>query len=429
MILPSRLLGESAPSRTLNLACIGIGGQGRGVTRTFGNMDRVNIVAVCDIDMNNGSVRDTLNTYPDARRFEDFRRMLEEMGDDIDAVSIATPDHAHFPMAILAMSMGKHVFVEKPLANTFLEAELLMAAEKKYGVVTQMGNQGHSGPNYHQFKAFSEAGLLDGINKVVSYMNADRRWHPWGDVPGFPEGEPVPEGLRWDLWHTTAEERPFSRRFHPGNWRGWYRYGMGALGDWAPHIVDTVHRFLELGLPERIDPVHIRQPNPYIFPLETTLRFDFPARGEKPPVEMFWYDGVENAPEKPPELEDGPLGHAGSIVFGGQYTFMRGSHGAAMRVLPDSLRREVQPGLPEFSTGSTHYENFVLSAMGEESPRSPFEISGTLNQVFNLGVIAQELNTALEFDREEKRFTNNDEANELLAGPPPRAGWEEYYRL
>ena len=429
MVLPSRLLGENAPSRTLNLACIGIGQQGRNISRSFGNIDRVNMVAVCDIDMNGESVQESLNAFPNARRFEDFRRMLEEMGDDIDAVAVNTPDHAHFCMAILAMSMGKHVFVEKPMANTFREAELLMAAEKKYGVVTQMGNQGHSGPNYHQFKAYSEAGLLDGMNKVVAYMNSGRRWHPWGDVQGFPEGEPVPEGLRWDLWHTVIEERPFSSRFHPGNWRGWYRYGMGALGDWAPHLFDTVHRFLHLGLPERIDPVHIRRHNPYIFPLETTLKFDFPARGDKPPVELYWYDGTDNIPEKPEELGDGSLGANGSLMYGGKHTFMRGSHGAAMRVLPDSLRREVQPGLPGFSTGSSHYENFVLSAMGEESTRSPFEVAGPLNQVLNLGIIAQELNTPLEFDREAKRFTNNDTANELLAGPPPREDWEQYYRL
>ncbi len=429
LILPSRLLGNGAPSRTLNLACIGIGGQGRGVTRTFGNIERVNIVALCDIDMESERAREVLSRFPDAKRYYDFRRMLDEMEDEIDAVSIVTPDHSHFPIAMHAMAMGKDVFCEKPLANTFHEAELMMAAAEKYGVVTQMGNQGHSGSNYHQFRAYDEAGVFEGVNKIISFMSHGRRWHPWGDVDGFPEGEPVPEGVRWDLWHTTAEERPFSRRLHPGNWRGWYRYGMGALGDWAPHIFDTAHRFLELGLPTKVDPVHIRRHNAYIFPLETTLKFDFPARGDKPPVELYWYDGQENVPEPPPEFEDPRLGNAGSFMLGGRYTFIRGSHGSALRVIPNEVRREVHDSLPEFETGSSHYENFVLAALGEETARSPFDVAAPLNQVLNLGVIAQELNESLTFDPVEKSFVDNDRANELLDGPPPRKGWEEYYRL
>ncbi|MEX2381724.1 MAG: hypothetical protein WD490_05025, partial [Opitutales bacterium] len=273
--------------------------------------------------------------------------------------------------------------------------------------------------------------VMDGVNKVISWMNSGRRWHPWGDVAGFPEGEDVPEGLRWDLWHTTAQERPFSGRYHPGNWRGWYRYGMGALGDWAPHILDTAHRFLELGLPEKIELVHVRGHNAYIFPLETTLKFDFPARGEKPPVEVYWYDGVDNKPETPPEFEGDTTNRAGKFILGGKHTFEGGSHGSVLAVIPEAERREVQRDLPAFSLGSNHYDNFVLSALGEESPRSSFDIAGPLTQVFNLGVIAQELGSSspLTFDPASKRFVDNDKANELLAGPPPRKGWEQYYKL
>ncbi len=431
VFLSSRMLGDRAPSRTLNLACVGIGNQGDSVARTIGGQDRVRVVALCDIDLDHGRVNRVLQAFPDARRFHDFRRMFDEMGDDIDAVAISTPDHSHFAITIMAMSMGKAVFVEKPLANTFREAQLLMEAEKKYGVAAQMGNQGHSGPNYYQGKAFAEAGIFDGVNKIVSFMNGGRRWHPWDDVDGFPEGEEVPEGLRWDLWHTTAEERPFNKRFHPGNWRGWYRYGMGALGDWGPHILDTAHRYLELGLPTKVELLHAERHNPYIFPLETTLKFTFPARGAKPPVELYWYDGVENPPEPPEELEDGRLGYAGRYLLGGKYTLIGGSHHGPLRVIPDSLRREVQPGLPGFSTGSNHYENFVLAALGEEKCRSTFDVAGSLNQVFNLGVIAQELGSSspLTFDLDARKFVDNDRANELLAGPPPRPGWEQYYKL
>ena len=395
-----------------------VGGVG---ARQIANHDRANVVAVCDVDENR------LPDFEGAHVYYDFREMLEEMDGDIDAVGIGTPDHSHFPIAILAMSMGKHVFVEKPLANTFQESELLMEAEKKYNVVTQLGNQGHSGANYHQFRAFAEAGLTDGVTKVVSHFNRDRRWHPWGEVEGYPEGEEVPEGLHWHLWHTTAEERPFSGRYHPGNWRGWYRYGMGALGDWGPHILDTAHRFLELGLPTEVELVHVERHNPYIFPLETTLKFTFPARGEKPPVEVYWYDGDDN---RPPEGER--TGSAGKVLLGGEYDFAGGTHGDPLRVIPESRHEEVEEDLPGYETGSNHYANFVLSALGEETPRSPFEVAGTLNQVFTLGVIAQEMGRVgepLSFDPERKRFVDNDQANELLSYPPPREGWEEYYNL
>lgn len=431
LILPNRLLGQSAPSRTLNLACVGIGNQGRIVSRRIGDHHRVRVVAVCDVDLDHERVAEVLNAFPDARRFHDFRKMFDEMDQDIDAVSICTPDHAHFPVAMHAISMGKHVYVEKPLAHTFRETEFLMAAAEKYGVVTQMGNQGHSGANYHQFKAYAEAGLLDGVNKVISFMNGNRRWHGWGEVTRFPEGEKAPGGLRWEHWHTTAEERPFSERYHPGNWRGWYRYGMGALGDWGPHILDTVHRFLDLGLPEKVELVHIKNHNRYIFPLESTLKFNFPARGEKPPVELYWYDGVENLPETPPEFENGSMGDVGKFLLGGKHSFLGGAVASPLRVIPEAERRAVQAELPSFSGGSNHYENFILSALGEEKCRSSFEISGPLNQVLNLGVIAQELGSseALRFDRETKRFVDNDKANDLLVGAPPRQGWEHYYKL
>ncbi len=426
MFIPARLLGDQAPSKMLNLACIGIGNQGSGISRSLGGHERTRVVAVCDVDLDHGRVNAVLEQFPDASRYHDFREMLDKMGDEIDAVSICTPDHSHFPIAMLAMSMGKHVFVEKPLANTFQETELMMQAAKKYGVVTQMNNQGHSGANYFQAKAYAEAGLFDGVNKVVSCFNRWRRWHPWDDVQGYPSGEQVPEGLKWDLWHTTAEERPFSERYHPGNWRGWHRYGLGALGDWGPHILDTAHRFLHLGLPTQVELVHIKRHNPYIFPLETTLKFTFPTRGDQPEVEVYWYEGTENRPE------DEHIGDAGRVLYGGAYTFAGGSHASAIRVVPEEMRQKVQSALPRFGGGSNHNNNFILSALGIESPRSPFEVAGPLTQVLNLGVIAQELGQVgvpLRFDPATKKFVNHDEANKLLSYPSPRKGWEHLYAL
>ena len=427
LILPPHLWGQNAPSNKLNVACVGIGPPGNRVSRGMAENGRTQIVALCDVDLKHDRSEAVRNRFPDARQFHDFREMFSEMGGEIDAVSIATPDHSHFPIAMHAMGMGKHVYVEKPIANTFLEADHLMRAAEKFGVVTQMGNQGHSGANYHQSKAWAEAGAFDDITKVVAYFNRGRRWHPWGDVDGYPEGENIPAGLHWDLWHTTAEERPFSRRLHPGNWRGWYRYGMGVLGDWGPHVIDTTHRFLELGLPTEVELVHVRRHNPYIFPHEATVRFHFPARGNKPPTEVFWYEGPENAPNEP-----FISGNVGRVLYGKDHSYVGGTHSSPIRVVPEEKRREVQSALPDFETGSDHYQNFVLSALGDETTRSPFSVAGTLNQVFNLGVIAMELgetNKTHRFDPETMKFTNNDEANKLLWYPRPRDGWEKYHQM
>lgn len=201
---------------------------------------------------------------------------------------------------------------------------------------------------------------------------------------------------------------------------------MGALGDWGPHILDTAHRFLNLGLPTQVELVHVKRHNPYIFPLETTLKFIFPPRGDQPQVELYWYDGKGNKPE------DEHLGDVGRVLYGGAYTFAGGSHESAIRVVPESKRQEVQKDLPRFGRAANHYHNFILAALGEESTRSPFEVAAPLNQVFNLGVIAQELGQVgvpLTFDPATKKFVNHDEANKLLSYPSPREGWETLYKL
>ncbi|MEX2672743.1 MAG: Gfo/Idh/MocA family oxidoreductase [Phycisphaeraceae bacterium] len=428
--LPAVSLARSvSANEKVNLACIGIGNQGGGIARTIGRSDLVNVVALCDVDLEHSRTNAVKEAFSGADQFQDFRKMFDQMGDQIDAVTIGTPDHSHFPIGMLAMSMGKHIYVEKPMANTFQESELMMAAEKKYKVAAQVGNQGHSGGNYHQFKAWKEAGVIKDVTKIVAFMNSPRRWHGW-TVDGYPTGEEKPDTLDWDLWHTTsAESVPFSGRLHPGNWRSWYRFGNGAFGDWGPHILDTAHRFLELGLPTEIQAIKRDGPNAYIFPQASTIKFTFPARGDMPPVEVFWYDGTANKPEAPPELEGRSLQAQGKLIFGKDLTFYGGTHGAILRIVPESKLREIHADLPEFEVGSSHHQNFILGAKGEEQTRSSLDVAGLLSQVFNLGTIAQELGGTLKFDPATKRFTNNDQANELLAGPPPRKGWEDYYKL
>jgi len=293
-----------------------------------------------------------------------------------------------------------------------------------------MGNQGHSGNNYFQFKAWVEAGIIKDVTDVTAYMNKPRRWHGW-KIDGYPTGEIKPETLDWDVWLATAQYHPYSSKLAPGNWRSWYDFGNGAFGDWGPHTLDTIHRFLKLGLPSEIEAVKLEGPNNFIFPQASTIAFSFPARGDMPPMKITWYDGTKNLPPRPKELEEGrKIEACGKIIYSKELVFKGGTHGDTLRIIPEAKMRDMKDKLPDISgKHSDHYENFLLACKGEEKTRSPFDISGPLTQVFLLGVIAQRLGGKLIFDRETKQITNNKTANQLLIGPPPRKGWEQFYKL
>ena len=433
--LPAMLAAQRPPSfapadRPLRLAFAGIGNRGLDMLKTFAATNLTSVAALCDVDLDAPHTREARELNPAAPRFRDLRAMLKQAGGAIDAVVIATPDHSHFPLTMHAMAAGKHVYVEKPLAHTFREVDLLIAMAARTGLVTQMGNQGHSGNNYFQFKAWSEAGIIADVTKIVMFMNSERRWHGW-KVNGFPSGEPMPPGLDWDLWHAARPVRPFSTKLHPLAWRGWFDFGNGAFGDWGPHILDTAHRFLELGLPHTIEAVHRDEPNPFIFPQASTIRFDFAERGSKPPTEVWWYDGVANRPPLPPELGPGAelKEQAGKFIYSRTAVFKGGTHGETLRIIPEERMRALAPSLPKVtSVFSDHATNFILACQGKEESRSPFRVSGPLTQVFLLGVIAQRLGGRLAFDQARRVFRDNPAATALLDGPAPRAGWEGYYR-
>ena len=425
-LIPGRVIGANSK---INVAFIGCGAQGAGDAHNVYSTKLVNPVALCDVALGTRHTAGLEKKFNAAPKFKDFRKMFDKMGKEIDACTIGVPDHAHFPISMRAMSEGIHCYVEKPLAHTFREIELMIAAEKKYKVSCQMGNQGHSGANYHQFKAWKEAGIIKGVEKITSYMNSGRRWHPW-KFDEWQAGEKMPEGMDWDTWLSTAPAHPFSKYLHPGNWRSWYEYGNGAFGDWGPHILDTAHRFLKLGLPEKITAVHREGVRKLIFPMGSTIQFDFPEREGEPPCKVRWYDGTRNRPEPPKELEKGRrIENNGKIIYGKDLTFKGTSHGSPLRIIPEDKMKDLAGSLPKFGGGSNHFMNFVLGAKGEEKTRSPFHISGVLSQVFCLGVIAQRLGGELAFDRKTKRITNSKVADALLEGPPPRKGWEEYYKL
>jgi predicted dehydrogenase len=425
-LLPSQ---AQAPSKTINLAIIGCGGQGAVDAQNFFKMPEVKVVALCDVQFGTEWTKAVEGKCPDAKKFQDFRKMFDTMGKDIDACLIATPDHAHFPIAMLAMSLGKAVYVEKPLAHTYDECRRLMAAEQKYKVVTQMGNQGHSGANYFQFDAWTKAGIIKDVTKITAYMNSKRRWHGW-EIAGFDKGGKVPAGMDWDTWLGTAMENDFSAKLHPGDWRSWFAYGNGAFGDWGPHILDTCHRFLKLGMPSKITAEKRDGANEFIFPQASTIRFDFPEREGMPACAVTWHDGVNNVPEAPPELEGGKLEANGKLIYGNGLIFKGRSHGDPLTIIPKAKLAELAPTLPKVTgKNSSHYENFAKAVLGEEQTRSPFSVSAPLSQVFCLGVICQRLGGEIAFDAKTESITNNDLAHKLLVGPPPRKGWEQFYNL
>ena len=428
------------PSEKVNVALVGIAQKGFNNRKAFLSTGMVNVVALCDPDLGQKQAQESAAEHPEAKQFTDFRRMFDAVADDIDAVVVSTPDHSHFAVTMHAMMLGKHVWCEKPLAHTFGQCERLIAMAAKSGVVTQMGNQGHSSANRTQFEAWTEAGVIKDVTHITAYMNKWRRWHGWGPGTTAYPRNPMPEGMDWEAWMATAAEHPFSKKLHPGNWRSWYDYGSGCFGDWGPHILDTAHRFLKLGYPETVTAVHREGLSDLVYPEASTIRFDFAARGDMPPCEVTWYDGQENIPEFEPELgsldkvtgERTPLTldpkSPGKVIYGKDLTFQGGSHGSVLQVLPRDKYMDIRRDLPRFeSKVSGHWENFLLACKGQEQANSPFSISGPLSQVFNLGVLAQRFGGELKFDAKTKQITNHGVANALL-DPAPRKGWEQYYK-
>jgi len=434
-IVPSHVVAKTAssadkpapPSDKVNLAIVGCAAQGGNIGQWHARTGLCNVTALCDVA---GRSLDRLGgRFKKAAKFQDFRQMFDKASKTFDALTIGIPDHAHFPVSMLAMSSGKHIYVEKPLAHTFQECELMIAAMKKYKVATQMGNQGHSGNNPMQFEAWVKAGIIKDVTKVDACMNRGRRWHPWK----FDEwqSEETPKTMDWDTWLGTAPEHPYSKYLHPGNWRGWFEYGDGAFGDWGPHTLDTIHRYLECGLPTKTTAVKLEGRRKLIFPMASTIRFSFPARGKHPALEIDWYDGTRNRPPRPKDLDKGRRVPAcGKVIYGKELNFIGGTHSATLSIFPKAKMEEVKDSLPRI-TGrqSNHAQNFLLSAMGKEKCRSSFDISGPLTQVFCLGCIAQRIGGELQLDLKTKQITNNKIGNQLLKGPPPRKGWEQFYKM
>jgi len=315
-IVPRHVLAgaaTAAPGEKLNIACIGVGGRGGA---NLNGVSGENIVALCDVDEQQAGK--AFEKYPGVKRYRDFRKMLDEMDNKIDAVTVSTPDHTHAVACMDAIRRGKHVYCEKPLAHSIYEIRELVKAARKHKVVTQLGNQGHSSNSIRMFCEWIWDGAIGEVHEVHAGCGADHC--KIDQLSNRSEKHDIPSELDWDLWLGPAKHRPYNPMYLPGRWRGWMPFGSGTIGDWVCHVVDPVFWALDLVAPKTIqaeaegyDP----KEHADTFPHGSVTTFEFPAKGKRGPVKLLWYSGKKEIP-RPPELEEGrKLSRTGAIVIGG----------------------------------------------------------------------------------------------------------------
>jgi hypothetical protein len=423
----------------INVACIGVGGKGDSDTDDAARCGG-KIVALCDVDQN--TLNRKAQKYPDAKKYSDFRKLLDEMGKDIDALTISTPDHTHGVPAVRAMKMGKHCFCQKPLTQNVQEARQMrqLANEKK--LATQMGNQGSA-----------EGGLRRAVEVIqAGVIGKPLELHVWSNRPVWPQAlnrpqgqDPVPENLDWDLWLGPASFRPYKKgTYHSFNWRGWYDFGTGALGDMACHTVNMPFRALKLGFPSAIECEMASRIYPETFPKTTRIRFDFPERDGLPPLKFWWYDGNPGDALKPlrPETDltkeivhmMGRLPGSGAVIVGekgklfspddygsrffvlmkGEEDYKAGDQHEACKAVPQSIPRS--PG---------HMQEWFRMMKDGTQAYSNFDIAGDLTEIILLGCIALRVGEGhrMEWDGPKMRSTNISDAAQFVSRNN-RPGWE-----
>jgi predicted dehydrogenase len=427
-IAPSSILGgpgNTPPSRKINLAAIGCGGQ---AGSDLNNMLDENVVALCDVDDKRAS--GMFKKCPDAKRFKDYRKMFDAMSNQIDAVLVGTPDHFHAVAAMAALKHGKHVYCEKPLAHSVAELRALRKAAAGGKLVTQVGNQGHSSDSIRVFCEWIWDGAIGNVTEIHAACDAFKNVYCQYDKLDLvlKERPPVPPELDWDIWQGPAQERPYHPAYVPWNWRGWMPYGSGALGDWVCHVIDPVFWALELDMPTTIqaetddyDPVKHKD----LYPAGSKITFEFAAKGKRGPVKLIWFDGKRTIP-RPEELEKErkPPG-VGAIVIGERGKISYGSHGAGgCRLIPETkMQAYKRPDQKIGRVRVSHQKDWLNAIRDGKQAGSPFEYGGRLSEIGLLGVIAIRMGgKKLQYDERKMQFTNSDEATKLL-DPPYRKGW------
>ncbi len=423
-IVPRHVLGgpgQRAPSDKLNIACIGVGGRGGA---SVGGCRGENIVAMCDVDKRKAG--DAFNSHPSAKKYTDFRKMFDEMDNEIDAVTVATPDHTHAVVCMNAIRRGKHVYSEKPLAHSIYEVRELMKAAREHKVVTQLGNQGHSFDTIRMFCEWIWDGAIGNVSEVHAACGSD--YSRIRQLSKIDEKHEIPSELDWDLWLGPAMQRPYNPMYLPGSWRGWMPFGCGVIGDWVCHVVDPVFWALDLGAPVSVKATakdYDPKKHADTFPHGTSIEYEFPAKGKRGPVKLTWYDGREKIP-RPDDLESGrDVPGTGAIVIGDKGKIMYGSHGAGgCRIFPEEkMKAYKQPPRKLPRIGSQHHKDWLDAIKNNGKAGSDFDYGGPLTQIAHLGIIATKLlGQKLSWDGPNMRFTNNDQANQYI-NPPYREGW------
>jgi len=412
-IVPRYVLGgpgRTAPSEKLNIACIGVSGMG---ASDVGQVSTENIVALCDVDLRH--VAGTFERYPAAKKYRDFREMLEKENKNIDAVTVSTPDNTHAVAAMMAIKMGKHVYCQKPLAHDLYEVRKLTEAAREHKVMTQMGIQLHADNCVKYVVEFIKSGVIGKVRRVDLWSGKD-----WGGGTRPKDTQPIPETLDWDLWLGPAPYRPYHPTYLPGNWRRWWDFGTGTLGDMACHIIDPAWWALDLTYPTSVE----AEPGPFneeTYPQKTVVRCEFPARGDLPAVTLTWYDGA-NQPPRPQELEkERNLPDQGGLYYGEKGTILA-PHMSNPRLIPESKMKDFK--LPEafLPRGVDHYQDWIRACKGGPKPLANFDYSGPLTETILLGNVAARAGQKLNWDGPNFKVTNLPDADKYLRRQY-RQGW------
>jgi len=422
--------GKSANSK-VNVAFIGSGGWIARQPYNQGCKDE-NLVAFCDVDRNL-CAENMKNWRTDQPFFDDYRRMFDKMHKQIDAVVVSTPDHTHFPATIAAMERGIHVYTQKPLAHNIWQVRTLEKARKRYKVMTQMGNQGHAGKGIRKSVEAYRTGVIGDVSEVFAYnggpdMGSDHFANP-SKMP--PPVSPVPEGMSWDNWIGPAKMRPFYKDYTPKKWRSFYDFGLGMLGDWGCHTIDTPVWALDLDVPTAVECVQRDKSLKGVIPASSHVKFEFAAKGKRGPVTLNWFDGKQDWSKVGRIDKFG----ADNATYYGRACWMVGTkgmigcgtHAHASIVMPKPLQREYKADLPEETIPRVEGGPFrewlrAIKGTGPE-PGSNFGYSSKLTEIILLGVLAQRFNTRIEWDAKNMRITNHPELNAFIK-EPVRKGWE-----
>ncbi len=430
MILPRHVLGGKgfkAPSDKLNIAGVGVRKWGMG----SGNIDACsgeNIVALCDVDYKQSAP--TFKKYPKANVYKDFRNMFEKQK-DIDAVIVATPDHNHAIITMMAIKLGKHVYCQKPLTHTVFEARKITEAAREYNVQTQMGNQGRSSDEIRSLKEWINDDAIGPVREIHAWTDRPVGGNPWDTfaVKAKSKDKPkVPEGLDWDLWLGPAPYRDYHPDYHPLSWRAWLDFGTGSMGDMGCHILDPSFYALDLGSPSEIQATSthwIPEVSSQTYPSASIVRMKFPKRGKHPEVNLTWSDG-RILPKIPDEFKPGEkFTLSGAMLVGDKGKIIHDSHGASgLRILPEQKMNEyVRPKKTIPRVKTSHEGDWIRACKDGKPASSNFDYGGPLTEMALLGMIAIRLkDQRLIWDSNNMKFTNNKTANELVH-KEYRKGW------